>query len=291
MSKIEKTPAFPMYGKDAYTDEAFSNLSFGAQGLFWFLAFWQWSEGSVPVEFAFILKRIPQSKTRETRRVWSEVEPFFPVMESNPSRRANPKVELTRARVCGDRDRKRIGAELTNSKRWGTPVSGSLSESLGSDSHRAASAIDSKETPEKKESETTTHAKPPSVPDFAAAERLRFKIDHAGFRYPPSDQIVVAWLAEFGEELITETLIDTGPEYRGKGYQYFERILISRRDNPNARPNNRRKGNGADKHHGRTAASQVQGSESGTVRPTAASLGMRTAADVLGGKHHGKPKL
>jgi hypothetical protein len=79
------------------------------------------------------------------------------------------------------------------------------------------------------------------TPDFAAIPRLQPHIDAAGFTYPPSDQIVIAWLSEYGEELILETLADCGPSLRGKHYRYLESILTNRRNNPNERPGNRRK--------------------------------------------------
>ncbi len=95
----------------------------------------------------------------------------------------------------------------------------------------------------------------PLQPDFDAAARLNAKLDESALRVKPSLQIVVAWLSEFTEELILETLIDCEPAYRGKNYQYLESILTTRRDNPEQRPGNRRakgNGNGNGTHHGPT---------------------------------------
>lgn len=77
-------------------------------------------------------------------------------------------------------------------------------------------------------------------PDFTAAERVSAKLDASALRTKPSLQIVVAWLGEFDEELISETLVDCEPSYRGKNYQYLESILTTRRDDPSQRPGQRR---------------------------------------------------
>lgn len=86
-------------------------------------------------------------------------------------------------------------------------------------------------------------------PDFSAVKSVIEKISASALRTKPSEQIVITWCGTYGPELILETLIDCEPEYRGKGYQYLERILTTRRDDPSQRPGNRRarsKGNGKD---------------------------------------------
>lgn len=84
-------------------------------------------------------------------------------------------------------------------------------------------------------------ARPVPVPDFAAVERVSSLLDNSALRVKPSLQIVTAWLSEgFTEDLIRETLADCEPAYAGKGYQYFESILTTRRDNPDQRPGKRR---------------------------------------------------
>lgn len=100
-------------------------------------------------------------------------------------------------------------------------------------------------SPEGVQGEPPTTPTPPSTPDFAAVERVSAKFDGSALRTKPSLQIVTALLGEFGEELILETLVDCEPQYAGKGYQYFEQILTTRRDDPSQRPGQRRaKGNG-----------------------------------------------
>jgi uncharacterized protein YdaU (DUF1376 family) len=156
MSCVTKTPAFPFYGKDAYDDEQFARLSFAEQGVYMFLAWWQWQEGSIPANLELILDKVPRRKIAEARKVWPALEAWFPVMPDNPARRQNEGVERRRQELLTRRDRNREGANKTNAKRWGSEsVRGSLSESpsdsqrslsdslsdTNSDSLRAASAI------------------------------------------------------------------------------------------------------------------------------------------------------
>jgi hypothetical protein len=108
------------------------------------------------------------------------------------------------------------------------------------------------------------------TPDFAAIPRLQPQINSAGFTYPPSDQIVIAWLSEYGEDLISETLVDCGPQLRGKNYRYLESILTNRRNNPNERPGNRRK-----RVDGRPPAGDPGASAEGRKVSAAAAFGER----------------
>lgn len=93
-----------------------------------------------------------------------------------------------------------------------------------------------------------------AAPDFDAVARIDRKLAESSLRVKPSLQIVTAWLAEFDESLILETLVDAEASYRGKGYQYLEQILATRRADPSQRPHVRRsrkavrepRGNGAE---------------------------------------------
>jgi hypothetical protein len=131
---------------------------------------------------------------------------------------------------------------------------------------------------------------PPKRPDFAAVERISAKVDASALKTKPSLQIVTAWLSEYDEALILETLYDCEPAYAGKHYQYLERILTTRRDNPDQRPGNRRaKGNG----NGRASGSNGNGERgSGTASSAGPSdadshplgrfgAGKETAAEVI----------
>jgi uncharacterized protein YdaU (DUF1376 family) len=113
-------------------------------------------------------------------------------------------------------------------------------EPVMSHESRVTKGLKERELSRARETEASERS-PVPVPDFAAAARVIPKIEAADLKVHPSDQIVVAWITEFGEDLIVETLADAEPQYRGKGYQYLESILVGRRDNPALRPGERRK--------------------------------------------------
>lgn len=81
---------------------------------------------------------------------------------------------------------------------------------------------------------------PVMTPDFEAAKRLDEKIAASKLKLAPPLQITTAWVAEYGEELIVETLADCEDQYAGKHFRYLESILTNRRDNPDQRPGQRR---------------------------------------------------
>lgn len=285
---VIKTPALPLYGKDAYDDEAFSRLSFGAQGVYWFLAWWQWSEGSIPADLEQILDKVPRKKIAEARRVWAEVLPFFPTI-GDGGRRANGTVERHRSKVCGDREKRQKGAAITNAKRWGESLNGSLSESLSDDvsespraANESASAVGSL-SQHTKTGEGVQGEGRVATPDFEAAARVYEKLRQSALKEIPPEQVAVGLVTEFGEELILETLIDCENEYRGKPWRYFEKILVDRHSNPDKRPGQRRArkaGNGSGERR-----SDDSGSASATPRDPRPcgkfSEGKETAADVL----------
>ncbi len=107
MTKIEKSPYMPFYGKDAYDDEKFASLSYGAQGFFWRLAWWQWSEGSIPAQIDVIISL--RGKEKESRRLWAEVAPMFP-SSNGGERRQNAYVEQLRAKLVSVRAKRQQAA-------------------------------------------------------------------------------------------------------------------------------------------------------------------------------------
>ena len=107
MTKIEKSPSMPFYGKDAYDDEKFASLSYGAQGFFWRLAWWQWSEGSIPAQIDVIISL--RGKEKESRRLWAEVAPMFP-SSNGGERRQNAYVEQLRAKLVSVRAKRQQAA-------------------------------------------------------------------------------------------------------------------------------------------------------------------------------------
>lgn len=214
----------PLYGKDAYDDEAFSRLTFAEQGLYWYLAWWQWQEGSIPGDLDAILDKLPRRKGDEATAAWTAVAKLFPSLSDSLSdRRANPTVERNRLKAIGERGRRQFGAELTNAKRWGNREPEGRTETARHDAN---------------ENEAIPTIVP--TPDFAAAVATIAKIDASALKVLPPEQISVAWITEFGHELIIETLADCEDQYKGKHFKYLEQILVSRRDDPSQRPGRRR---------------------------------------------------
>jgi uncharacterized protein YdaU (DUF1376 family) len=78
------------------------------------------------------------------------------------------------------------------------------------------------------------------VPDFEAVKRVDEKLAASALKVPPPHQVTAAWMTDYGEELIVETLADCEDQYKGKHFKYLESILTNRRDNPDQRPGQRR---------------------------------------------------
>jgi hypothetical protein len=140
VTRVEKTPAFPFYGKDAYDDEAFFRLSFGSQGFYFFLAWWQWQEGSIPADLEVILDKVPRRKVTEARNLWPKVESMFPIIDDRPDRRQDPAVERRRNEVLDKRARHQTGAYKTIAKRFGMESLFESPSDASSDSLRAEGA-------------------------------------------------------------------------------------------------------------------------------------------------------
>lgn len=113
----------PMYGKDSNDDEAFSRLTFGEQGFYWWLAWWQWNEGSVPADFEEILDKLPRRKVNEARKLWVNVQKFFESCTvADRQRLANTRLESHRKAMLGRRKGFQAGANKTNELRWGSQL-------------------------------------------------------------------------------------------------------------------------------------------------------------------------
>lgn len=233
MARTPKTPYFPFYGKDAYDDEAFSALSFAAQGLYLYLAWWQWAEGSIPANLDRILDKLPRSKTAEAKKLWPIVEAFFPVVPES-GRRQNATIEEHRKKVCAKTDRHRMGAEITNAKRWGSDSLGaSLSESDSdspsdtySDSLRAASAnaianASASGSPEGVQGEAVV-----AMPDRESMARIAASLEPSGMVV--GGGYVASWCAQYGAEFVAAVIEDVGPSLAGKRPSYLHAILRDR---------------------------------------------------------------
>jgi uncharacterized protein YdaU (DUF1376 family) len=134
-------------------------------------------------------------------------------------------------------------------------------------------------------------ATPP--PDFGAVKRVDDKLAASALKLAPPLQTTTAWVQEYGEDLIVETLADCEVEYAGKHFKYLESILTNRRDNPSQRPGQRRarrtdgNGNGS----GRRDDSGGAGSPDATARkPFVPAYGQLTAEQWLA-EHHPERKV
>lgn len=238
----------PLFGGDAYDDEAFSRLTFAEQGFYWWLAWWQWQEGSIPSDLEAILDKLPRKKADEAERAWPAVSKLFPSLsESLSDRRANPNLERRRLKWVGERGRRQLGARLTNEKRWGN----------GPEERRTETALESTRSADPLANHVQT-------PDFALAQALIAKIDASALKVHPPEQTALAWMAEFTPELIVETLSDCEDQYKGKHFRYLEQILVSRRDNPEQRPGRRREKR---QHAGNNGDGSSKGPDGLTIPP------------------------
>lgn len=163
---------------------------------------------------------------------------------AEPSRRQTFRIRGTADRVEWLENKRRVGRE--NGNRGGRPRGTQTDPTKNQRGLRAETPPAPAPVPAKTERDTNAGARD-EKPDFEAVARVIAKIAAAEFQYPPSDQIVIAWVTEYGEELIVETLADCEPEYTGKHYKYFEKILTGRKADPSKRPGERRRardGNG-----------------------------------------------
>lgn len=222
---VPKTPDMPFNGKDAYGDEAFMRLSLAEQALFWFLAWWQWQEGSIPSDIEDVIERLPRRQEADARMAWPAMARFFPSSGSlSDGRLANATLERKRLKATGKRALQQLGASLTNQKRWGA----------GQNGGRTETALESTNGHE----EVSTHV---PDPDFAAASKIHAQTEASGLRVPPPLQLVIAWIGKFGAELVSETIEDCNGQLSGKHFRYLAEILTTRLDDPSQRPGRRAK--------------------------------------------------
>jgi len=122
------------------------------------------------------------------------------------------------------------------------------------------------------------------VPDFDAVKGVDDKLAASALKVPPPHQVTAAWVSDYGEELIVETLADCEDQYKGKHFKYLESILTNRRDNPDQRPGNRR-ARRTDGENGRGRGTGRARSDAGEAPPVARNplgdFGMRDGRDVI----------
>jgi len=110
-----KSPAMPVYVKDVFTDERFTMLGFGEQGLYWRLLGHQWLEGSIPGTLEELVKLTGR---REVRKLWPAVSQFFGPHPTEPGRLANEKLETVRAAMLEHRRGRAEAGAKGAAARW-----------------------------------------------------------------------------------------------------------------------------------------------------------------------------
>lgn len=256
-------PAMPFFGKDAYTDESFVLLDWAAQGLFWRLAYWQWDEGDIPSDVDLVVAVV--GKPRDTRKLWPAMTRLFAPAERE-GRIANRKVAELRDAAFEARKRRQAGAEMTNQKlgHRSTPSDTPSVTLSGTDSGtlRAANAnAIGSSVPEGVQGEPS----PPAELSTLAA--IVHKIEALGLNPPPPEQLILAWIGNYGDELMLETIHDAAGACAGKHFNYFAAILNRRQENPNERPSNRartdRRGASGEARRGKGTARPISAAEFG----------------------------
>ena len=243
MTKIKKTPAMPMYGKDAYDDERFRALSYAAQGVYWRLAWWQWAEGDIPESLTEILNGLPRKHASEVKRVWKEIAPFFPPI--GDGRRRSLSVEKRRPNRTPENE------VVEKSDTSSSPTEEKSTYVCA----RAANAIANATA----KSVVEGDAGEPKILNFAHAPAIVARLAEIGLRPPPPEQVTASWLRDYGEDLINETVREVtarGGGLTGKHWKYLQTILANRTAKPNERPRPK------------------------PVQPSARDFGMRTIADL-----------
>jgi hypothetical protein len=237
--KTEKMPAMPMYVKDAYTDEWFRQLSFSEQGAFWFLAGWQWLEGSIP-EFSELVAALPSKQRFELRQAWKRLEQKFP--RADDGRRRNAKLESVRVAAMAKRDRHKRGADETNNKRWGVAKREVESES---ERHatRVATATATETVSFGSPGEGVGGDTPPPNQQQAAVALVLQAFTADG---PPKPARVAAWISQLGS---AEAVVEIVQKYPTKPADYIEKCVATaareaRDDNGTGGKNTRGRGPG-----------------------------------------------
>jgi uncharacterized protein YdaU (DUF1376 family) len=103
MSKIEKSPALPFYGKDFFDDERVKYLTLAGWGLYIALLWRQWTEGSIPADLTKMAAILGRPE-KEIRAAWDGVSQFFHEIE--PERLANRKLEKVRTAMLDVRTKR-----------------------------------------------------------------------------------------------------------------------------------------------------------------------------------------
>ncbi|MFZ2491272.1 MAG: hypothetical protein WA208_07290 [Thermoanaerobaculia bacterium] len=130
-------------------------------------------------------------------------------------------------------------------------------------------------------------AAPAGVPEgvFDVVRRLMLDVDAAGMVPGVSEQELVCWVAEYGEELILETLRDCATDIRGKSFKYALRIIERRHADPSQRPGARRAAAGGGRRSGAVGPDLTVGA----VPVSTARERMLGRIDAFTGVNGGRP--
>ncbi len=257
MARERKSPAMPFYGKDAYDDEAFGVASFAVQGLFFWLAWWQWREGSVPADLESILDKAPRAKVAEARRLWPETKRFFPTF-GDGKRRRNETLNGYREEMLTEREKKQVGAEITNAKRIGKRTGERTAEHdaertairtiertathVMRDASRDASAIAVDSSSQESEPLVPLPADSSRVltPQQATVKQVFDALEtHTTSFLLPTGGLVARWIRDFGLDATLATIVEEGQRGNldGRDPSYLFKCIESRKRRPQGRTN------------------------------------------------------
>lgn len=228
----------PVYGKDAYDDERFVTSPWDVQGLFWRLCWWQWREGSIPADVELVVA--VTGKPRETRRLFKKVREFFVKHPDLTGRLYNVTLDGHRQKAFSEKERKGVGAELTNAKRIGQRT-GQRDAERPAEQHatRDASAnalgFSSK-------GEGAGEGRP-LTPQQADVKRVLDALEDQTTDFlVPTGGLVARWLRDFGIDAILATIVEEGKRGNldGRDPSYLFKCI----DSYKRRPRERTEGSG-----------------------------------------------
>lgn len=275
MTRARKSPAMPLYGKDAYSDEKFTASPWDVQGIFWRLAFWQWMEGSIPDDLDTVVAIV--GKPRETKRLWAVLlkTGFFVPKPNEPGRLYNQTTDGHREEMLDKRGRNQDGADITNAKRTGGRAGERTAKRTENGALHAATAntdspIPIPETGGEGEGEGRT-----LTPQQAAVKRVEDTLEEhtTDFLLPGAGRVMKA-VKVFGLDFIVTAIAEEGAKSNldGRNWSYLHQILESRKRRP----------------HGVTSGNRQPGTDNGNGNGTDRRS---TQAEPGTGSPIGRPEL
>jgi hypothetical protein len=236
MGRARKSPAMPLYGKDAWTDEEFAARPWDLQGLFWRLAFWQWMEGSIPDDVDKIITVV--GKPRETKRLFKVLvdAEFFVAYPNEAGRLYNLTTHGHREDMLADRAKRQFGADKTNAQsaaqRTGERPAERNGERVAS---RAADANAITSEPATEKPGEGAGEGRELTPQQAAVKAVVDALEDStrGFLLPTAG-LIARWVKEFGVDLIVATIRAEGAKGNldGRSASYLHQCIESYKRRP-----------------------------------------------------------